>query len=157
MGIDQQTAGILQQGVDLAGDIMGLANRPMDGSSAMAWEADARARLAETDAKGDALDVQRKTKKEARAIRAEGERMRSKRNASWGGSNLAMSGSRKLVADGSRIKDRQAEDDMLFEGQMDANRILNEGRHRGNLFRINGEGAPERSTLSLGSKIYSRR
>lgn len=154
MGIDQGTVGMLQQGVNMVGDIV---NPTGGNASVYAGEADQRGLLSEAETKGDALDARRMAQKEARAQRDLRENIRSKRTMEWGGSNLAMSGSKQLVKQGQRTKDIQAEEDILFEGQMKADSILAAGRNKANLLRINGGDAPKRSTLSLGSKIYSRR
>jgi len=156
MGMDQGTLGFLQQGVDLAGDVMSLVNQPDDGSSEVAAIADEKGLLMEADAKADAREAQRQAKKEAARLRGDREALRGKANADWGGANLAMSGSRKLVKDANSIKDLQDEQDVLFEGQADADAILRTGRNNANMLRINGGATPRRSTLSLGSSIYSR-
>lgn len=157
MGMDKNTTGMLQQGVDLVGDIMSFTSGTGDGSSAYANEAHQRGLLSETEAKGEAQDIQRTAKKDANQLRSLRENVRSKRTTNWGGSNLAMSGSKKLVRDGHRTKDNQAEDDVLFEGQMEADKVMQNSRHKANLLRINSGAAPVRSTLSLGSSIYTRR
>ena len=116
-----------------------------------------RSRMLEIDARGNALDIQRQTERDAKNVRSTQEGARAKRNTGWGKSNLAMSGSKKLVKESSRIKDHQTEEDILFEGQMDADEMLSEGRHKANMLRISGGATPVRSTLSLGSRIYGPR
>jgi len=157
MGMDQGTVGALQKGIGLVGDFMSLANGADDGWSADTGETDEKGRMLEIDAKGDALDVQRRAGKDAKILRSAQEGGRAKRNTGWGASNLAMSGSKELIREAGRAKDAQAEEDVLFDGQVEADGILREGRRKANLFRINGGVSPVRSTLLLGSKIYGPR
>lgn len=155
MGMDQATVGVLQQGIGLVGDFMNLANSGTEnGSSAYANEANEQGRMVEIDARGNALNAQSQAKKDASTVRSTQEGLRAKRSAEWGRSNLAMSGSKQLVEESNRTKDLQAEDDTLFQGQTEADEIMNEGRHKANMLRINGGSTPVRSTLSLGSIIY---
>jgi hypothetical protein len=157
MGMNQGTVGALQQGVDMVGDVMNVANGMYSGRSVAANEAREKGGILELDAKGNALDMQQRAAKDAQRLRLAREDGRAKRNTGWGASNLAMSGSKKLIRESSRIKDAQAEDDILFAGQMEADEMTRDGRHKANLLRINGGSAPVRSTLLLGSKIYGPR
>ncbi|WP_316899227.1 hypothetical protein [Pseudodesulfovibrio indicus] len=148
-----QPAALLQEGLTLFEDASNTFNRISGGSSG---NAEAQARLLETDAGADAQDIRRRSVKDAAALREDREKDRAARNTRWGGSNLAMSGSKRLVRDAGRIKDRQDEEDTLFEGEMNARSALRDARTRANLLRINGGGSGNRSTLSLGSSIYGR-
>ena len=153
MGMDQNALGVMQQGVDLFGQIQGVMNGQPK-TPDYAKQADEQGRLMELNAGDDALDVRRKAKRSAAGLRDERERARSRSTASWGGGNLAMSGSKRLVRDGQRTKDLQDEEDVLFEGEAQAQSALNDGRRRANLFRIQNNADPVRSTLSMGSKIF---
>lgn len=148
-----------QQALTLINDGLGLVEdfQKMTSTSSGSGGAEAQARLIETDARGDAMEAQRKAKKDAERLRDEREANRSRETANWGGANLQMSGSKKLVRDASVLQDKQDEDDVLYEGQRDANAILRQGRNRANMLRINNGGSPNRSTLSMGSKIYGPR
>lgn len=129
---------------DIAGDITQNQSNP----------ADDQAKMMETEARSNAWNVQQGAKKDAGELRAKREMGRAHSTAGWGGSNLAMSGSKKLIRNSQRLKDRQAEEDVLFQGQADADAILADGRQKGNMLRINSGSSPNRSTLSMGSKIY---
>ncbi|WP_338668555.1 hypothetical protein [Pseudodesulfovibrio methanolicus] len=119
-------------------------------------QADTRAGLIETDAAGAAHETRRRAEKDAGELREDRERSRSRETARWGGSNLAMSGSKALIRDADRLKDRQAEEDVLFEGEMNARSGLRSARNQANMLRIGEKASPARSILSLGSKIYGR-
>jgi hypothetical protein len=146
---------MLQQGQSLFNDVKDyLGDRQAD--KAAADNAEGRAALIETDAAGAAHDQRRRAAKDAAELREERERSRSRGNAGWGGSGLAMSGSKALIRDANRLKDRQDEEDVLFEGEMNAKSGLRSARNQANMLRINEGASPVRSTLSLGSKIYGR-
>lgn len=154
-GASSQPMAMLQEGLSLFEDMSDTFNRVSGGGGASA-EAEARARLLETDAGGDAHDIRRRAVKDAAELREEREKGRAARNTRWGGSNLAMSGSKLLVRDAGRVKDLHDEGDALFEGEQDARAVLRDGRTRANMLRINGGGSGDRSILSLGSSIYGR-
>jgi hypothetical protein len=151
MGNDASTQ-VLQQGMDLFGDVTDFLGGRTGGNKPAAD----RAALLETDAAGDAHDLKRRSEQDAAKLREERERTRSRSAAGWGGSGLAMTGSKALIRDADRLKDRQAEEDVLFEGEQDAESRLRTARSRANMLRIDESLAPVRSTLSLGSKIYGR-
>ena len=153
MGMDKQTAGTIQQGLDLFGDFADLVN-DSDNSTPYAAEAEANARLTEQDALSTAWDQQQAAGKNASEYRATAEKDRSSQHANWGKSNLAMSGSKQLIDRSSRVRDRQAEDDILFQGDQDVRLTLNKGRRQGNMLRINNNASANGTTLSLGSKLY---
>jgi hypothetical protein len=154
MGNEASTQ-VLQQGVDLFSDVTDfLGDR--NSRKAAASNAKGRAALIETDAAGAAHETRRQAERDAAGLRDERERGRSRGNAGWGGSNLAMSGSKALIRDAERLKDRQAEEDVLFEGEMNARSGLRSARNRANMLRIDENVSPVRSTLSMGSKIYGR-
>lgn len=155
IGASFQPMAMMQEGLNLFEDMSNTFNRVSGGGSASA-EAEAQARLLETDARADAHDIRRRAVKDAAELREEREKGRAARNTRWGGSNLAMSGSKLLVRDAGRIKDLHDEGDALFEGEQAAQAALREGRARANMLRINGGGSGDRSTLSLGSSIYGR-
>jgi hypothetical protein len=141
----------LEQGFGLFNDFQQRINSRSKGDNSV------QARLWETEAKGNVHDIRRKAVKDGQALREDREKNRSSHNTKWGGSNLAMSGSKKLIRDAERIQDRQDEEDVLFQGEMDARGALNDARRRSNLLRINSGLPADRSTLSLGSKIYGTR
>jgi hypothetical protein len=146
---------VLQQGMDLFSDVTDfLGDRT--GSSKAGPSAEDRAALIETDAAGEAHDLKRRSGQDAARLREEGERSRSRGAAGWGGSGLAMSGSKALIRDADRLKDRQAEEDVLFAGDQDARSRLRAARNQANMLRIGEKASPARSILSLGSKIYGR-
>jgi hypothetical protein len=154
MGNEASTQ-VLQQGVDLFSDVTDfLGDR--NSRKAAASNAKGRAALIETDAAGAAHETRRQAERDAAGLRDEQERGRSRGNVGWGGSNLAMSGSKALIRDADRLKDRQAEEDVLFEGEMNARSGLRSARNRANMLRIDENVSPVRSTLSMGSKIYGR-
>ncbi|BDQ34059.1 hypothetical protein [Pseudodesulfovibrio portus] len=145
----EQTIQAINQGMGMIEEFSGRMKRDRSGA--------AEAALLETDARADAREAQRRAAKEASRVRAENERERSGERADWGGSNLAMSGSKAIVRDARSIKDMQEEEDVLFEGRQSADSILRQARGRANMLRINSGSSPERSTLSLGSSIYGPR
>jgi len=140
----------LEQGISLLDGLTGYLGGQKDN------QADARAGLIETDAAGTAHDTRRRAETDAAVLREDRERARSKENTRWAGSNLAMSGSKALIRDADRLKDRQAEEDVLFEGEMNARSGLRSARNQANMLRIGEKTSPARSILSLGSKIYGR-
>ena len=145
----------LQQGLDLFKDVtdfLGERSSEKSGES----EAKSRAALIETDAAGEAGDVRRQARRDADEIRESGEKVRGAAGSRWGGSNLAMSGSKALIRDAGRLKDRQEEEDALFEGEMNARSRLRAGNNQANMLRIANGGSSSRSILSQGSKIYGR-
>lgn len=155
MGMDQQSIGFLQEGINLAGDVMGMVNatsgRSSDDGSAMVEE---RARMMELDARSGAHSAQQRARLRSEDLRDQREAERGRQQTRWGQSNLAMSGSKALVREGRQVEDRQDEDDERFQGDMEAEEALRQGRRQANLFRIGNGVSPSRSTLSLGSTIY---
>jgi len=149
--MNQQTAQVLQNGLGFVQDLQALTD-----NSATANAKD-RAGVEETEARKRSWEASQEAKRNAERIRNEGEKRRGRENTSWGGANLAMSGSKEIVRDAGRIQDLQEEDDTLYEGQSDAETILDEGRQRANILRINSGVSPQRSTLSMGSQIYGTR
>ncbi len=155
MGMDQQTAASLQKGVGLANDFMDLVNGSADsGQPDYSAQAEANAMLVKQDTAESAYDQKQAAKKEAAIYRETAEQKRAGSHTNWGKSNLAMSGSKQLIRQSERLKDTQAEDDLLFQGDQQVQSTLNQGRHKGNLLRINGEATANNTTLSLGSKLY---
>lgn len=153
MGMDQQGIGALKQGMHMAGQLVDLVNGS-DADDTAADLARANAGLAEQDARASAHDQQQAARQQAAAFREKAEQERAGQHAEWGASNLAMSGSKRLVHDSARLKDNQAEQDILFQGDQAARDTLNQGRNRANLLRINGGASADGSTLALGSKLY---
>lgn len=153
MGMDAQTVGSLQQGVDLIGDLVNMTD-DIDTDNPYAAEAEAKARLAEQDASESARDRQRAARRAAADHRETAEHERAGKHANWGKSNLAMSGSKQLIDRSDRLEDRQEEDDILFSGDQDARSTLNRGRHQSNMLRINNDVSRDGTTLSMGSKLY---
>ncbi|MEZ7198300.1 hypothetical protein [Pseudodesulfovibrio karagichevae] len=154
MGNDASTQ-TLEQGMDLFSNVTDFLGGRIGGNKAASTAGD-RAALLETDAAGDAHDLKRRSERDAAKFRGERERTRARGNAGWGGSGLDMSGSKALIRDADRLKDLQAEEDVLFDGERNAESRLRTARSQGNLLRIDEGLAPVRSTLSLGSKIYGR-
>ena len=141
---------VLRQGQGLFDDVRDYLGRGAGKS------ADGRAGLIETDAKGEARELKRRAAQEAAGLREDRARERGANNARWGGSGLAMSGSKALIRDADRLRDRQDEEDALFEGEMAAKARLRTARDRADSLRGSGGVPPVRSILSLGSKIYGR-
>lgn len=155
MGMDTQTVGTLQQGLTLAGDVMGMLGSSNAGvSTGVDGTTEEMARMTELDSREKAEAAKRRARDEARDIRATLEQGRANSTTQWGRSNLAMSGSKTLVRDGLRSAGRQKEEDALFDGQMEADEEMGKGMRNANLFRINNGISPSRSTLSQGSTIY---
>lgn len=155
MGMDQQTIGNMQQGFTMINDFVGL-NSGLGGYSTNPADAinEEQAKTRELDAKGEAARQQRHAELQAGETRDVLEQGRAKANTNWGQSGLAMSGSKALMRDAQRTQDRQAEDDVLFEGEMANRETLNKGKRSANMLRINAGLSPSKSTLSLGSSIY---
>nr|WP_321513430.1 hypothetical protein [uncultured Pseudodesulfovibrio sp.] len=141
---------MVQEGLGLVRDFQHMTSNSSSGDEAN----EETAKLRETEAKRKSWETRRHAENTAEDLRSARERGRSRRSAGWGGSNLAMSGSKELVQDADRIKDRQDEEDVLFEGAVDADSVLQDGRNNANMLRINSGGSPKRSILSMGSKIY---
>lgn len=116
-----------------------------------------QAALMETEALGQARQEERETRERARSIREDREQNRAQHNTRWGQSGVAMSGSRQLVQDARKTADREKEEDMRFAGSQQEKDIISKGRLRANMHRIKHGGSARRSTLSLGSNIYSNR
>lgn len=156
MGMDQQGAAALKQGLNLTRDFMDLVNDGggSSGGSDGSDMAEAQARLTEQDALGEAANQRRQARQAAADYRDKAEHRRAANHASWGASGLAMSGSKQIINQSERLKDGQEEDDILFQGDQDAQGALNQGRNRANLTRIGNGASANRSTLSLGSKLY---
>ncbi|MGE4422553.1 MAG: hypothetical protein AB7D39_09665 [Pseudodesulfovibrio sp.] len=146
---------VLQQGMNLFGKVKDELGDQITRKEAASNARD-RAALIETDAAGAAHDTRRRAVQDAAGLREDRERSRSMGAARWGGSGLAMSGSKALIRDADRLKDRQAEEDVLFEGEMNAGAGLRSARNSANMLRIGEDASPARSTLSMGSKIYGR-
>ncbi|NDV18233.1 hypothetical protein GO013_02215 [Pseudodesulfovibrio sp. JC047] len=144
-----QTLNMVQNGLNTFQDV----TRMMD-TSASNNPNEEFAKLKETEAKRQAWETRQQGKKEAQVLRRNRESTRSRHTANWGGANLAMSGSKKLLQDANRLQDRQDEDDLLFQGENNAMSILQDGRHGANMTRIQNGDSPKRSMLSMGSKIY---
>lgn len=145
-----QALNMVQDGLGLVQDFQKMVGKPSSGNNST----EEQAKLMEVDAKRKAWETERHAAGDAEDLRSERERGRSRRAAGWGGSNIAMSGSKALVRDADRIKDRQDEEDVLFEGAADADSALQNGRNSANMLRINSGVSPNRSILSMGSKIY---
>lgn len=147
----KQAFAAIEQGMDFVKDFSSMV------SSTESDSGTTQADLLETDAKSDAWEAQRAALKEAREVRDENEQERSREHAEWGGSNLAMSGSKALVRNAKATQDMQEEEDILYEGQRTSDSILSQARNRANLLRISNGSSAKRSTLSMGSSIYGPR
>ncbi|WP_285906756.1 hypothetical protein [Pseudodesulfovibrio pelocollis] len=151
--VNRQSVGLFRQGSNLAGSMYQL----LTGTGATpgrAGEAEEAAHLQELEASARAHDILGRTDSDADALRAGREAERASKNAAWGASNLAMSGSKALLRESARIRDGQDEEDIRAEGAEAARDALNQGRATGNMTRINGSANPLGSILSQGSKIY---
>lgn len=155
MGFDQQNTQDWTQGMDMFGDLFDFLG-PSEGEQGVdtSGEFEEMARMTELDARQAAMDADSRSKMTASQLHDEKERGRSKRNAEWGQSNIAMSGSKELVRESTELSDKHAEEDMLAEGESGVKEILSEGKRDANIYRIANGLAPSRSTLSLGSTIY---
>lgn len=155
MGSNNISAGNLQKGFNMADNLFNMFSNSKTGTSVdLSGDFEEQATMMDLDARERAMEEKRAARKQARAIRDEQEKGRSQRTAEWGRSGLAMSGSHKLVSEARRTESKEAEDDVLFQGDMHADRIMAKGMRDSNLFRINNGQAPKRTTLSLGSKLY---
>jgi len=143
MGMDSQAGGLLEKGLDMARGHLGRESGDDDRL------AEAREGLAGQDAAEDASLARRKARRDGAEYRDRAEQERAGTHAIWGASNLAMSGSKALVRDAERQQDRQLEEDILFEGDQEAQRRLNQATRL-----RSGGGTAHRSTLALGSKLY---
>ena len=153
MGMNESFMGDMEKGLGMFQRIQSsLGGGPEKPNYAK--QADEQARMMEIDARDDALDILRKAERTASIVRDDRERNRANSAARWGGSNIAMSGSAQLVRDSQRIKDRQEEEDVLFEGEAQAMSSFRKKRRQADLFRIQNDASPRRTTLSMGSKIY---
>lgn len=163
MGMNQEAAGMLQQGTRLADSLYDLLAKSVGGQDASA--AEETARMQEFEAGKQAADILADTDDTADALRDEREAARATKNTAWGASGLEMSGSKKLLRETARISDDQDEEDVRARGEREAREALDQGRATGNMTRINGSATPIGSTatgsalslgstLSLGSKIY---
>jgi hypothetical protein len=152
-----QTGGLLRQGTDLAGTLLGLLSGSGLGTGVSTDEASAQADLQELDARAEAADILDATDAQADALRDTREQARAERNTDWGTSGLAMSGSKQLVREAARTKDDLDEEALRDQGDEQARDALDRGRAAGNLIRINGGAGTLATTLSLGSSIYTTR
>ncbi|WP_419785983.1 hypothetical protein [Pseudodesulfovibrio sp.] len=153
MGMDSGGAAALQQGLDMTKDFL-EKTRQRNTESDQKNLAEAHAALSEQGAMGEAYAQQREAKKAAADYREQAEKKRASAHANWGSSGLAMSGSKQFIRQSGRMQDQQVEDDILFQGDRDAQSTLKQARSRANLTRINNGASANRSTLALGSKLY---
>lgn len=158
MGSSNMSTVDIQNGFNMVGDLIGIIDSTKSGTTIDNSGAnEERAKMKELDAREQAMAEKRQARNTARGMHEENEQGRSARNAEWGGSGLAMGGSAELVRDGRKLKDKQAEDDILFEGDAQARKAMDNGMRSANLFRIETGIAPAKSTLSLGSTLYNKR
>ncbi|QJB56176.1 hypothetical protein [Pseudodesulfovibrio sp. zrk46] len=148
MGINANSAQTLADGLRV---FNGSLNGTLDGRN-YSNEYNEEARMMELDAEADAAEVARQAEKQASALREERELERGKQNTRWGRSGLAMNGSKQLVRDATRQRDKEDEEDVLFEGELKEQDVLDRGLRDANRYRIRRGLKP--STLSLGSTIY---
>lgn len=118
--------------------------------------AKSKALLREQNAKNEATEAMLHAKAEVSRFRKDAAAKRSARRANWGGAGLANSGSVALNQTADAIQDRLDTQDMRFQAQQGVDRILSKGREAGNELR-SSYGKVNKSTLSLGSKIYGPR
>ncbi|ADU61365.1 MAG: hypothetical protein KUA35_09665 [Pseudodesulfovibrio sp.] len=152
MGMDQEAAGMLRQGTQLADNVYDLLAGTTRGQNPSV--AEETARMQEFEAGKQAADLLANADDTADTLRAEREAARATKNAAWGASGLEMSGSKELLRETARISDDLDEEDIRAKGERTAQDALDQGRATGNMTRINGSATPIGSTLSLGSKIY---
>lgn len=157
MGFDQSNTQDMTKGIGLVGDLFDFFGQS-GGDTVVdtSGEAEESARIMELDARQQAMVVADQNKEQADAVHAETERARAKRNARGGASNIAMSGSRKLVNESRELSERHDEEDGLVDGEREVSRILSKGKRKANLYRISGGLAPTRTILTLGSSIYDK-
>lgn len=155
MGMNNQNPKIVEQGFSLFEDVLGYA-LPEEEETTIDYSGDyeERALMMELDAEGRAAAQERTANRQASGAHEEREQERSKRNATWGQSGLVMDGSKELVRDALHHDDLQDEEDIRFEGELQARATRDKGMREANAYRINQGIAPNRSTLSMGSSIY---
>lgn len=155
MGINNESISSIQSGLTL---IEGFMNASGQGTGSVADHsatAEEQARMVELDAKAQSSAQQTAAGKEADSARTILEKNRANDNTAWGQSNLAMSGSKALVKEAVHQQDLDTEEDLRFEGEAAARETLDTGVRQANLLRISQGVTPDRSTLSLGSRIYT--
>lgn len=157
MGSNGMNMAQLHQGFNLAGDLVNtFSSIPAAGKTGAGHgvENEQRAQMIELEGRDEAMSQRRQARATAADVRAEKEVARGRENANWGQSGLAASGSRSLVQAGRRIGDRQAEEDVLFDGDQRAKKAEKTALRKANVFRIRNGRSTGRTTLSLGSKLY---
>lgn len=157
MGFDKNDSQGLNQGIGLMGDLFDFFGEPeretvIDTSQ----EREEIARMMELDARQSAMAADNRNKETADRVHDEKEQARARRNARWGQSNIAMSGSRSLVRESRDLADRHEEDDVRAEGEQNVDEILTSGKRDANRYRISRGLTPTRTILTLGSSIYDK-
>lgn len=158
MGSNNKNSASIQEGFKMIGNLTDMFSGKSPGTEIdSSGDHEEMAQMAEFDARERALAEEKLAEKKAEDVHVKQEQDRSKRNTEWGQSGLAMSGSKELVRESRQLKDRQDEEDELFEGDMETRETMDKGMREANLFRISRGIAPTRSTLSLGSEPYKYR
>lgn len=157
MGFDQGDSQDFTQGMDLFGDMFGF----FEGSDSettidYSGEYEELARMTELDAQASAQDAKEASEQDASQLHEDREKARSERNARWGQSGVAMSGSSELVRESRELEDKHDEENVLSAGESTSREIVSDGQRSANLYRIRHGIYPDRSTLSLGSTIYGK-
>lgn len=155
MGSNNQNAADIQKGFNMIGDLFTMFDTSKPGTPVdYSGDYEEKATMMELDARERAIKEKQQTRETARGIHAEQEAERARKRTEWGRSGMARSGSSQLVQEARQQESREAEEDALFEGDQRADEIMDKGMRDSNLFRINTGLKPQRSTLSLGSKLY---
>ncbi len=158
MGSNNKNSANIQDGFKMIGNLTDLFSGKSPGTEIdYSGDYEEMAQMAELDARERAIAKERLAKEKAEDVHVKQEHDRSKRNTKWGQSGLTMNGSKELVQESRQLKDRQDEEDELFEGEMESRETMDKGMREVNLFRISKGIAPTRSTLSLGSELYKYR
>jgi len=156
MGMIKDSSRGFSKGVELLTDVVEFAGLQEKVKISRDGEYDAEAGMKELDALNEASEHRWKASEEARLSHEEMEQDRSKARADWGQSGVALSGSRQMVLDGQRERDRRIEANQELEDDLKEKSILNKGLREANKYRI-AMGRSPKTTLSLGSTIYKNR
>lgn len=148
MGMDKQVIGNLQKGVDLLHGFTDVTNQGVDGAT------EDKARLMEVNAQQQAHATRRSARQQADAYSENAEARRASSHASWGKSNLAMSGSKALVGRAQKNQDKAREGDIRFEGDQAAKQQIAEGEASADALRNPKRTPLDQSILTLGSNIF---
>ncbi len=156
MGMTKDSSRGLAKGIELLTDVMEFAGLEEKVRTERAGEYDENARMMELDALAEASEHRWKAADEARQEHEELEEERAKSRTEWGQSDVVLSGSRQMVLEGQRERDLRNEANQSSRDDIKEREILDKGLREANKYRI-GKGRSPKSTLSLGSTIYTNR